>query len=322
MQSDKENQCRNNTVWNLECQQLGHLFLFSSNTQQPFMLEQGKTDSGLGIWSGRSLTNDEKIFSGLNGEMFYALCSPPANLKMKEKILTTKALERNCVDTTVTDKSFQNEMSQQQLIDHLDKRKCPPALKSSKFKEGNSMNSTQRVPVIDIFLNPARALDLKEVQDWVAQKLKRKNRFTQVNQLNWGFRHLQSSWQSLTAQHLNLFNCRRSWKNLTPKSFVFSGTQRHLVHLPKPSITIHECWGTNSKIQSLLWFWTNFVLHFSLSWHSQYFRQLSIYQNSKSSVLCRYQSIQAMFMEVVLCNIAHLRHSAFISAHIFSLSSV
>ena len=96
MQSDEENQCRTNTVWNLECQQLGHLFLFSSNTQQPFMLEQGRTDSGLGIWSGRSLTNDEKIFSGLNGEMFYALCSPRANLKTKEKILTTKALEKNC----------------------------------------------------------------------------------------------------------------------------------------------------------------------------------------------------------------------------------
>ena len=184
MQSDKENQCRNNTVWNLECQQLGHLFLFNSNTQQPFMLEQGNTDSGLGIWLvGRSLNNDEKIFSGLNGEMFYALCSPRTNLKMKEKILTTEALERICVDTTVKDKSFQNQMSRQQLIDHLDKRKCPPALKSSKFKEGNSMNSTPRVPVIDIFLNPARALDLKEVQDWVAQKLKRKNRFTQVNQI-------------------------------------------------------------------------------------------------------------------------------------------
>ena len=184
MQSDEENQCRTNTVWNLECLQLGHLFLFSSNTQQPFMLEQGNTDSGLGIWLvGRSLNNDEKIFSGLNGEMFYALCSPRTNMKTKEKILTTKALEKNCIDTTETDKTFQNQMSQQQLIDHLDKRKCPPALKSSKFKEGKAMNSTPTVPVIDIFLNPARALDLKEVQDWVAQKLKRKNRFTQVNQI-------------------------------------------------------------------------------------------------------------------------------------------
>ena len=162
--------------------------------QQPFMVTPEEAPDGLDNWLARSLDYGEKIFSGLNGEMFYALCSPQIGVKIKEKILTTKALPSACPTTTTTTttatvKPVQNQMSQRDLTNHLNKRKCPPSVKSSTSKEGhNSSVVSSRLPVIDIFLNPAKAKVLKQVQKETAQELKKSRHQTQVScNHNWTF---------------------------------------------------------------------------------------------------------------------------------------
>ena len=190
------NHCRRNVDWsttNKDCHNLKHLFLYNHQMQQPFMVTPEEAPDGLDTWSSRSLDPGEKIFSGLNGEMFYALCSPQIGVKIKEKILTTKALSSACPTTTTTTttatvKPVQNQMSQRDLTNHLNKRKCPPSVKSSTSKEGHNSSVSSGLPVIDIFLNPAKAKVLKQVQKETAQELKKSRHQTQVScHHNWTF---------------------------------------------------------------------------------------------------------------------------------------
>ena len=70
-------------------------------------------------------------------------------------------------------------MSEQDLTNHLNRRKCPPSFISSTSNEGKS-NSSPGVPLIDIFLNPERADELKQVQMETAPKMKKTHNQTKV----------------------------------------------------------------------------------------------------------------------------------------------
>ena len=76
-------------------------------------------------------------------------------------------------------KKHAKQMSEQDLTNHLNRRKCPPSFISSTSNEGNG-SSSPGVPLIDIFLNPARADELKQVQMETAQKEKKTHNQTKV----------------------------------------------------------------------------------------------------------------------------------------------
>ena len=191
--------CQDKQDWsakNQACHLINRLFLFNEREQQPFMLmiEDGVHDA----WQGRSLNENDKITSGENGNMFFALCAPHAvDVKLTTMILTGKpaGAQQQCPTTTTTaittttttvpttttptTKKHAKQMSEQDLTNHLNRRKCPPSFISSTSNEGNG-SSSPGVPLIDIFLNPARADELKQVQMETAQKEKKTHNQTKV----------------------------------------------------------------------------------------------------------------------------------------------
>ena len=201
------NLCQDKQDWstvNQECQPLTHLFLYNENVQQPFMFEPIRED-GVDTWKGRSLENGENITSGKSGNVFFALCAPHTpDDKLTTKKLTGKSAgaQQQCSTTTTTaitttttaititttaipttttptTKKHEKQMSEQDLTNHLNRRKCPPSFISSTSNEGKS-NSSPGVPLIDIFLNPERADELKQVQMETAPKMKKTHNQTKV----------------------------------------------------------------------------------------------------------------------------------------------
>ena len=196
----ESNLCQDKQDWstvNQDCQPLTHLFLYNENVQQPYMFEPIKED-GVDTWKGRSLENGENITSGKSGNVFFALCAPHTpDDKLTTKKLTgkTAGAQQQCPTTTTTaitttttavpttttptTKKTEKQMSEQDLTNHLNRRECPPSFNSSTSNEGNG-SSNPGVPLIDIFLNPARADELKQVQKETAQKEKKTHNQTKV----------------------------------------------------------------------------------------------------------------------------------------------
>ena len=98
--------CQDKQDWsakNQACHLINRLFLFNEREQQPFMLmiEDGVHDA----WQGRSLNENDKITSGENGNIFFALCAPHAvDVKLTTMILTGKpaGAQQQCPTTTTT----------------------------------------------------------------------------------------------------------------------------------------------------------------------------------------------------------------------------
>ena len=155
--------CQNNTDWSntsLNCQELGHIFFVGEKPEHLYKLEHKKTADSLDIWVEEKRAN---FSSGKNGAIVFALCSPPPHLKATAKILATNLPERDCPV----------EMSQEEVLNHLNKRQCPPMLNSSlSLVDGEA---SPAAPMIDLFLNPARANELEEVKQWVAEKWSSRN---------------------------------------------------------------------------------------------------------------------------------------------------
>ena len=133
------------------CYYLDYVFAYKSSGSP----EAFKSDNSSGKIVWQKVTSDVGLSRQI-GKSFYALC---------QYVVPTTTT------TTTTTTMAPTTLSSETMTQHLKTTKCP--LNQSAEETGSNMKEAKGLPKIDLFLNPDRKKDLKDLQDWVDQNEER-----------------------------------------------------------------------------------------------------------------------------------------------------
>ena len=136
-----------------DCSVVQHVLVHRRNGPPEVWKTDEDTSSGRIVWQN---VTGEVDLSGKGHENFHALC---------------QYLVPTTTTTTTTTTMAPTTLSSETMTQHLKTTKCP--LNQSAEETGSNMNDAKGLPVIDLFLNPDRKKDLKDLQDWVEKNEER-----------------------------------------------------------------------------------------------------------------------------------------------------